>query len=104
MITAKQFAAVLGFAFVAVWIDASFGGALACLAGALVFYAAASFYQGDLEREVGEIQSRLRPAQGASEPGPAYATRPAAPPPPRAAAAPPPPPAAATPPTAPRVR
>jgi hypothetical protein len=32
---------VLGFAFVAVWITLSFGWAILCLVGALVFYLAA---------------------------------------------------------------
>lgn len=91
MITVKHLAALLGFAFVAVWIGANFGYALLCLLGALGFYAAASFFQGDLEREVGMIQSRFGGTPGAAEP--TYATRPAAPPPPPAA---PPPPGATT--------
>jgi hypothetical protein len=116
MITVKQFAAALGFAFVAVWIEAGFGFALLCLVGALAFYAAASLYQGDLEREVGEIQSRF--GRGSSEPL-EYARRPAGRPPrtPEATAArptapppgPPPPPGGPTaagspPPEAARVR
>jgi hypothetical protein len=40
-ISSKQFAAVLGFAFVAVWITLSFGWAVLCLIGALAFYLAA---------------------------------------------------------------
>ena len=48
MITIKQFSAALGFAFVAVWAGIWLGAALACLVGALVFYARASFYRGDL--------------------------------------------------------
>ncbi len=39
--SSKQIAAVLGFAFVAVWITLSFGWAVLCLIGALVFYLAA---------------------------------------------------------------
>ena len=100
MITTKQFAAALGFAFVAVWAGISLGGALACLVGALVFYAGASFYRGDLEREVGEIQMRFRSAQGGAEVG-SYAPPPGPPPPPEPA---PPPPRRAAAPAAPRVR
>jgi hypothetical protein len=36
--TGRQFAAALGFAFVALWITLSFGWALLCLAGAAAFY------------------------------------------------------------------
>jgi hypothetical protein len=39
--SSKQFAAVLGFAFVAIWITLNFGWAVLCLIGALVFYVAA---------------------------------------------------------------
>lgn len=89
MITVKQFAAALGFAFVAMWIASGFGWALCCLGGALVFYAAASFFQGDLEREVGQIQARFGGGAGAGAESP-YTTRPGATPPP------PPPPAQPT--------
>ena len=34
----RQFAAALGFAFVAIWITLSFGWACLCLVGALAFY------------------------------------------------------------------
>ena len=34
----RQFAAALGFAFVAIWITLSFGWACLCLIGALAFY------------------------------------------------------------------
>jgi len=39
--SSKQFAAVLGFAFVTVWITLAFGWAVLCLIGALIFYLAA---------------------------------------------------------------
>jgi len=39
--SAKQFAAALGFAFATVWITLGFGWAVLCLIGALVFYVAA---------------------------------------------------------------
>ena len=40
-ISSKQFAAALGFAYVAVWITLGFGWAVLCLIGALTFYLAA---------------------------------------------------------------
>ena len=55
--TTKQFAALLGFAWVAAMIGFNFGYALLCLIGAGAFYAAASFVEGDLD--VSDIQSRL---------------------------------------------
>jgi hypothetical protein len=36
----RQFAAALGFAFVAIWITLGFGWAMLCLLGALAFYVA----------------------------------------------------------------
>lgn len=38
MITGRHLAAAAGFAFVAIWITLSFGGAVLCLLGALAFY------------------------------------------------------------------
>lgn len=101
MITVKQFAAALGFAFVAVWIELNFGYAVLCLLGALVFYAAASFYQGDLDEEMSDLGTRLGGVTSM------VGSRGAAPPPPppaaeQRAAAPPPPPPSAT--SGPRVR
>ncbi len=55
--TPTQFAAILGFAFVAVWIAFGFGSAVLCLVGAAGFYAAALFLRGDLD--LADIQSRL---------------------------------------------
>jgi hypothetical protein len=55
--TPTQFAAILGFAFVAVWIAFGFGSAVLCLVGAAVFYAAALFLRGDID--LADIQSRL---------------------------------------------
>ena len=54
----KQFAALLGFAFVAAWIAFGFGNAILCLLGAGVFYAIAAVAQGELD--LGEMQSRWR--------------------------------------------
>jgi hypothetical protein len=48
--TQRQFAAALGFAFVAIWITLSFGWACLCLVGALAFYLAVLV----LERAAGE--------------------------------------------------
>ena len=58
MITRKYVAAILGFAFVAVWIRFGFGDAVPCLLGAAIFYAIASFLEGDLD--LAELQGRLR--------------------------------------------
>ena len=54
----KQFAALLGFAFVAAWIAFGFGNAILCLLGAAVFYAIAAVAQGELD--LGDLQNRLR--------------------------------------------
>ena len=57
MNTRKDLAAVLGFAFVAAWIRFGFGDAILCLLGAALFYAVASFLDGDLD--LADLQSRL---------------------------------------------
>jgi hypothetical protein len=59
----KQFAAVLGFGFVAAWIALNFGYALLCLVGAAVFYGAAAVLQGEVD--LGEVQRRLQSGGGA---------------------------------------
>jgi len=74
--TPKQFAAVLGFAFVAAVIGFNFGYALLCLLGAGAGWAAASFFQGEFD--LGDIQSRLGSSGGQSEPSPPPKPRPAA--------------------------
>lgn len=58
MTTRKYLAAILGFAFVAAWIAFGFGDGVLCLIGAAVFYAVASFLEGDLD--LAELQGRLR--------------------------------------------
>ncbi len=73
MMDQKQFLAALGFAFTAAWIGFNFGSAVLCLVGAGLFYAAASFAQGELD--LPEIQDRLRGgSQGRS--GGAYGAQP----------------------------
>jgi hypothetical protein len=47
--TPQQFAALLGFLFVAVWAALGFGNAVLCLIGAGVFLLANSFYRGELD-------------------------------------------------------
>lgn len=60
--TPKQFAAVLGFAFVAAWIAFGFGEAILCLLGAALFWLVASVVSGDVD--LAEVQARVRAAQG----------------------------------------
>lgn len=57
MISAKHIAAVLGFAFVAMWIAIDFEAAILCLVGAFVFWAVTAFLRGELD--LTEIQSRF---------------------------------------------
>ena len=59
--TSTQFAALLGFLFIAVWAGPGFGSAIACLLGALIGYAVAAFVRGELD--VGELQGRLSAAR-----------------------------------------
>jgi hypothetical protein len=44
-----QFAALLGFLFIAVWAALGFGDAILCLIGAAAFWAAYAFYVGELD-------------------------------------------------------
>ena len=53
----RQFAALLGFAFVAAWIGFSFGNALLCLVGAAAFYLLAGVAAGSVD--LGELQERI---------------------------------------------
>ena len=77
MMRPGQFAAVLGFAFVAVWIRVDFGAAVLCLVGALVFYLGAALMLGQLD--LVELQTRMRAGFGQPPPPP-----PTPPAPPRA--------------------
>lgn len=47
--TSQQFAALLGFLFVAAWAGFGFGDAVLCLIGAIVFLLANAFYRGELD-------------------------------------------------------
>jgi len=76
----KQFAAILGFAFVAAWIGFDFGSAILCLLGAGAFAASSAIITGDLD--LADVQGRLQGvAQPSPPPPPSYV-----PPPPRPAA------------------
>ena len=81
MTPSKQFAALLGFAFVAAWIGFNFGYAVLCLLGAAIGYAVAAFAQGELD--LGELQQRVGSGNlrsgGSSVPPPPPAPRRTAP-------------------------
>ena len=66
-----QFSAILGFAFVAVWIAFGFGSAVLCLVGAAAFYTAALILTGELD--LADVQSRLGGRRGGA--GRAYTQR-----------------------------
>jgi hypothetical protein len=57
MINRKQFAALLGFAFAAVWVSSGFVPALLCLIGAGAFYYAVAFLEGEVD--LTEVQARF---------------------------------------------
>ena len=57
MIDRRHLAAAAGFAFVAAWIGFSFGEALLCLLGAMVFWLAAGVLEGKVD--LGALQSRF---------------------------------------------
>jgi hypothetical protein len=56
--TTKQFSALLGFLFVAVWVAENVGYALLCLVGAALFGAIGAIVEGELD--LGQLQGRLR--------------------------------------------
>ncbi len=62
--TPKQFAAVLGFAFVAAWVAFGFGEAILCLLGAGLAWLLAGVVSGDVD--LGDVQARVRSASGGS--------------------------------------
>ena len=45
----QQLAALIGFLFVAAWAALSFGDAVLCLVGAVVFYIATAVFRGELD-------------------------------------------------------
>lgn len=72
--TAKQYAALLGFAFVAAWIGFGFGDAILCLIGAGVLYVAAGVKDGEID--LADLQARLGiQANRSTPPPPAPASR-----------------------------
>lgn len=68
MMSPGQFAAALGFAFVAVWIRFDFADAILCLVGAVVFFLGAALLLGKLD--LAELQARLRSSVGQQPPPP----------------------------------
>ena len=60
--TTRQFFALVGFLFVAVWVGAGFGAALLCLVGAALFAAVSAIVEGELD--LGELQDRLQRGGG----------------------------------------
>ncbi len=60
--TSQHVFALIGFLFVAAWIEFNFGYALLCLVGAAAFYFGSQFLQGGLD--IGELQSRLQGGAG----------------------------------------
>lgn len=57
-----QFAALLGFLFVAAWAALSFGSAILCLIGAAVFALASAFYRNELD--LADLQQRIPGSSG----------------------------------------
>ncbi len=56
--TSQQFAALLGFLFVAAWAALGFGDAVLCLIGAGIFLVANGVYRGELDLTT--LQDRVR--------------------------------------------
>jgi hypothetical protein len=66
----RQFAAALGFAFVAIWITLGFGWAMLCLVGALAFYLAALVLERAAEgADLGSLAGRFGREQAQTPPG-----------------------------------
>lgn len=70
MISIKAFSAALGFAFVAAWVELGFGDAVLCLLGAGLFYALASYFEGDLDPSEMQARLGLTPRGGGATPTP----------------------------------
>ena len=61
--TPQQFAAFIGFLFVAAWAALGIGDALLCLIGAAAFAAVSAFYRGELDlTELQQRASNSRPS------------------------------------------
>jgi hypothetical protein len=67
----KQFAALIGFLFVVVWIRFNFGDAVLCLVGAAVFWIAVQVLFGELNLAVlqGRFGEGMRRSPPPSPPG-----------------------------------
>ena len=63
MINLKYYLGLLGFLFVAAWIALSFGDAILCLVGAIVFYAVGAVLEGEID--LGEMQARMQRSRSA---------------------------------------
>ncbi len=74
MMRPGQFAAALGFAFVAMWIGVDFAAAILCLVGAVVFVLGAALLLGQLD--LAELQARFRSGFGQPPPPPPPRTAP----------------------------
>lgn len=61
-----QFAALIGFLFIAAWATLSFGDAILCLLGSAAFSAVAAFYRGELD--LSELQARANQARSQRSP------------------------------------
>lgn len=66
--TTKQFAALLGFAFVAAWIGFGLGDAILCAIGAGMLYLAAGVKDGEID--LADLQARLGNQANPSTPPP----------------------------------
>ena len=71
----RMVAAIGGFAFVAAWIGFSFGEALLCLLGAVVFWLVAGVLDGKVD--LGELQSRFSREDAPEPPSPSPTPPPA---------------------------
>jgi hypothetical protein len=61
----KHLMAVIGFAFVAMWIATNLGYAVLCLVGAVVFYLGAGVLQGEID--LARLQDQLGARQGSGD-------------------------------------
>jgi hypothetical protein len=66
MTAIRPFAALLGFLFVAAWINFNFGYAVLCLIGAALFWLIAALIEGSVD--LGELQERFGPRRDGGRP------------------------------------